>query len=79
MKHKPAAVAIAPEHLVSLAAICGKFGVGQRTVREWTEAGAPIVFDGRQYSAEYNQLQNWRVEHSRKTLSTPSPTRPGES
>lgn len=58
------AVLIAPEHLASLAAICVRFGVGARTVREWTDAGAPIAWDGKQYSAEYNRLQAWRVDRS---------------
>lgn len=56
-----ALLAVAPVHLKSLADICATFGKRRSTIREWYEQGAPIAFDGRQYSAEYNQLQAWIV------------------
>lgn len=54
-------IAVAPVHLKSLTDICATFGKRRSTVKDWFAGGAPIAFDGKQYSAEYNQLQAWIV------------------
>ena len=63
-----APVSIAPVHLRSLSDIRTKFGRTEETVKKWLRDGAPIAFDGSSYSAEYNQLQAWLVESSRKRI-----------
>ena len=62
---------VAPKHLSSLQAICDEFKAGRDTVKRWWADGAPIAvdYDGKgnpcRFSAEYNELQAWRVNQSR--------------
>lgn len=46
-------------HLPTAKEIAKTFGVGLRTVREWRENGAPIVFIGKRLQANYYQLFEW--------------------
>lgn len=61
---------VAPKHLESLRAIAREFKVGPDKVKAWWVQGAPIAveYDGKGnacgFSAEYNELQAWRVEQS---------------
>lgn len=57
----PQVVLVAPVHLRNMAEICTTFGKKRGTVKKWYAEGAPIAYDGSQYSAEYNQLMTWLV------------------
>ena len=64
---------VEPKFLSSLAKIREEFDVGNDRIRGWYEAGAPIAveYDSKGnvcgYSADYHELQAWRVEQSKKT------------
>ena len=57
-----------PWHLASAAEISRVFKCGREAIYRMTERGAPIAVVGsgpnKRYSAEYNQLQAWRVAES---------------
>ncbi|MBO6171558.1 MAG: MerR family transcriptional regulator [Desulfovibrio sp.] len=75
-------VVYSPDILASMAEICKRFKVGEKQVRAWYKAGAPIAVDGEgsktRYSAEAMRLQMWREEQSRN-LVNPSPALPSPS
>ena len=60
-----------PWHLASAAEISRVFKCGRDAINRMVECGAPIAVHGsgpnKRYSAEYNQLQAWRVAHSLRT------------
>lgn len=62
-------IAYAPKVLRSMREICEVMGVGAKTVRRWSAAGAPIAVEGEgsktRYSVEVMQLQAWRVTQAR--------------
>ena len=62
------AVAYTPHILKTIGEICDAFGVGEKIVKQWAAAGAPIAVEGlggrTRYSAEINDLQRWRVHAS---------------
>lgn len=49
----------APVHLRGAEEIAQVFGVHIRTVREWKDAGAPIIVLGKKYQANYFDLWEW--------------------
>lgn len=61
-------------HLHSKKIIAEVFKVREETVLEWADDGAPIAVEGsgfkRRYSANYYDLQNWRVSRSKTEEST---------
>jgi len=63
------AVIYQPEILPSMAAICRRFCVGERQVKLWLSAGAPIATEGDgsrvRYSAEAMRLQLGRERQSK--------------
>ena len=59
-------VVVAPVHLKKLSDICATLGKTRDTVKSWYGKGAPIAYDGVQYSAEYNQLVTWLVNNFSK-------------
>lgn len=63
--------AYTPKILKNLVEICAEMGVGKETVRQWIDAGAPIVVEREgnrtRYSAELVALQAWRLEYSKKS------------
>lgn len=65
------AIIYAPQILKSMGEICKAFGVGDRRVMEWINAGAPIAVEGEgakvRYSAEMLRLQMWRETQSFKS------------
>ena len=62
-------IAYVPTPLTTLAEICKRLGVGERQVKCWVKAGAPIAVEGRgnntRYSAEMARLLAWREVHSK--------------
>ncbi len=76
-----AEISYKPDILASMAEICERFKVGEKQVKAWYKAGAPIAIDGdgkkARYSTETMRLQMWRERQSR-SLSTPPqiPPRP---
>ena len=60
-----------PKMLRSMAEIRREFGVGDKVIKGWVDAGAPIVVEGTgyktRYSAEVLRLQLWR-ERRREML-----------
>lgn len=59
-------VVVASKHLGNLDEICKTFGKGKETVKAWYANNAPIAFDGKRYSAEYNVLQAWLVDKTKR-------------
>lgn len=59
------AVAYTPHILKTIGEICDAFGVGEKVVKQWAAAGAPIAVEGDRtrirYSAEMAALQDWRT------------------
>lgn len=68
-----------PDILACMAEICERFKVGEKQVKAWCRAGAPIAIDGEgrkvRYSTETMRLQMWREAQS-KNLVNPSPDTP---
>lgn len=48
-----------PHHLCGAKTIARMFGVGRKTVAEWKDRGAPIVYVGKKYQANYSELWRW--------------------
>ena len=59
-----AEISYVPTMLNSMAEICKKFKVNNKTVKKWVAYGAPIIIDGegskKRYSAELVDLYIWR-------------------
>lgn len=59
-------VAYTPHILKTIGEICDAFGVGEKIVKQWAAAGAPIAVEGlggrTRYSAEAAALQDWRIQ-----------------
>ena len=64
----PQVVLVAPVHMKTMSEICATFGKKRDTVKKWYAKGAPIAYDGAQYSAEYNQLMAWLVHNFSKKV-----------
>lgn len=47
------------EHLCGADAIARKFRVKRGQVQKWHKAGAPIVYLGKKYQANYAELWEW--------------------
>ena len=58
-------VLVTPVYLKTLIEICSIFGKKAETVKRWRKEGAPIVFDGSNYGADYHSLECWRVKRFR--------------
>lgn len=69
MERNVLTVAYVPTPLRSLREICESLGVGEKTVKNWIERGAPIAVEGEgpttRYSAELAGLLAWRTAGSR--------------
>ncbi len=67
MAEKRGIVAYVPTPLNSMAEICDRLQVGNRTVKRWVELGAPVAVEGegekKRYSAEMAALLAWRVDN----------------
>ena len=62
-----------PTHIKGLEAIAAVFGVGRPVVRRWALEGAPILFVGRRYQANYARLCLWLEQQYPARPRTASP------
>ena len=56
---------LAPVHLTGADNIARTFEVGRKTVLQWAREGAPIIYIGRKYQADYNKLWDWLIVNKR--------------
>ena len=63
-----------PKILRSMAEIRNEFSVGEKQVKAWVDAGAPIVVEGTGYKARYStealRLQVWRESFGKDATET---------
>ena len=54
-------VSVTPLQIKTLADLCVIYGKTRDTIKKWYQEGAPINFDGANYSADYHLLEAWRL------------------
>ena len=57
----PLPVMVAPLQIKTLGDLCSIYGKTKETIKRWYQEGAPINFDGANYSADYHSLETWRL------------------
>lgn len=58
---RPFWITVAPLQMKTMLELCAMYGKTRTTIRKWREEGAPINFDGVNYSADYHLLEAWRL------------------
>lgn len=58
----PIAVMVAPMQIKTLSELCATYKKTKNTIKKWHAEGAPINFDGANYSADYHMLEMWRLK-----------------